>query len=67
MEKRAVIKVIASLVAIVFNSIPAANSQVGISYTFGVLKLNLHPDSYGWQFIPVAGQNLSDSGSAACH
>ena len=33
------------------------------SVTFGVLKLTLHPTSYDWQFIPVAGQTLSDSGT----
>jgi hypothetical protein len=50
-----------------FNATPAANSQVRISYTFGVLQLNLHPGSYDWKFIPVAGQTLSDAGSGVCH
>jgi hypothetical protein len=35
--------------------------------TFGVLKLTLHPTTCDWQFIPVAGQTLSDSGTDTCH
>jgi PKD repeat protein len=34
---------------------------------YGVLKLSLKPDSYDWQFIPVAGATFSDSGSGSCH
>jgi hypothetical protein len=33
---------------------------------FGVLKLTLHPDSYDWEFVPVAGQTFTDSGSDSC-
>ena len=44
----------------------APNSEVRNSSTYGVLKLTLHPTSYDWQFIPVAGQTFSDSGSAQC-
>jgi hypothetical protein len=29
--------------------------------------LTLHPGSYDWQFIPVAGSTFTDSGSATCH
>ena len=46
---------------------PAPNSEVRQTRTFGVLKLTLHPASYDWQFIPVAGQSFSDSGSDTCH
>jgi Calcineurin-like phosphoesterase len=35
--------------------------------TYGVLKLTLHPTSYGWKFVPEAGKTFTDSGSAACH
>jgi hypothetical protein len=42
------------------------NSQIRNNTTFGVLKLTLHSTSYDWQFIPIAGQNFSDSGSANC-
>lgn len=43
------------------------NSQVRNFDTYGVLKLTLHPHSYDWQFIPVAGQTFTDSGSAPTH
>src|SRR5688572_20557152 len=42
------------------------NSQVRNNTTWGVLKLTLHSASYDWQFIPIAGQNFTDSGSANC-
>ena len=44
-----------------------ANSEVYNSNTFGVLKLTLSPGGYSWQFIPVAGQTFTDSGSGSCH
>ena len=44
-----------------------ANSEVYNSNTFGVLKLTLSPGAYSWQFIPVAGQTFTDSGSGSCH
>ncbi|HWC73862.1 MAG TPA: PKD domain-containing protein [Gemmatimonadales bacterium] len=34
---------------------------------FGVLKLTLKPSSYDWQFLPIAGQTYTDSGSGTCH
>ena len=46
---------------------PVANSEVRSSGTYGVLKLTLTGDGYSWQFIPVAGQTFSDSGTGACH
>jgi len=42
------------------------NSQVRNNTTYGVLKLTLHSTSYDWQFVPIAGQNFTDSGSANC-
>ncbi len=44
-----------------------ANSLVRNNDTFGVLKLTLHPSSFDWQFIPVAGKTFTDSGTQACH
>ncbi|MFN8468989.1 MAG: LysM peptidoglycan-binding domain-containing protein [Caldilineaceae bacterium] len=44
----------------------APNSEVKDSDTWGVLKLTLHPTSYDWEFIPIAGQTFTDSGSANC-
>jgi len=43
------------------------NSQVRDNQTFGVLKMTLHPSSYDWQFMPIAGQSFTDSGSRPCH
>jgi hypothetical protein len=45
---------------------PLPNSDVrGRSY--GVLKMTLHDGSYDWEFVPAAGQTLTDSGTTACH
>jgi acid phosphatase type 7 len=44
-----------------------AGSEVSQNETFGVLKLTLHPTSYDWQFVPIAGSSWTDSGSAPCH
>jgi hypothetical protein len=46
---------------------PQPNSQVRNVNTYGVLKLTLHPDSYEWKFVPVAGKTFTDSGSDNCH
>src|SRR5207244_3837416 len=43
------------------------NSGVRNNTTHGVLKLTLHPTSYDWEFIPVAGQTFTDAGSGTCH
>jgi len=45
---------------------PVANSEVRDDQTYGVLKLTLHPASYDWQFIPIAGSTFTDSGSGTC-
>ena len=44
-----------------------ANSEVRDASTFGVLKLTLHAGSYDWEFVPVAGQSFTDSGTTSCH
>src|SRR5207247_2289635 len=44
----------------------APNSLVR-AQAYGVLKFTLSPGSYSWNFIPIAGTQFSDSGSAACH
>ena len=44
----------------------APNSEVKDPDTWGVLKLTLNPTSYDWEFIPIAGQTFTDSGSANC-
>lgn len=42
------------------------NSEVRDNTSWGVLKLTLHPTSYDWEFIPVAGHTFQDSGTAVC-
>lgn len=44
-----------------------AGSQVAQNNTFGVLQLTLHPSSYDWRFVPIAGRQWTDSGSGQCH
>lgn len=43
-----------------------ANSEARNNSAWGVLKLTLHPASYDWEFIPIAGQTFTDTGSASC-
>jgi hypothetical protein len=43
------------------------NSQVRNSDSMGIIKLTLHPTSYDWKFLPVAGHSFTDSGTTACH
>ena len=45
----------------------AAGSEVQNDQAFGVLKLTLHPESYDWEFVPIAGQSWSDAGTGQCH
>lgn len=42
------------------------NSAVRESGAHGVLKLTLHPASYDWQFVPIAGQTFTDAGTRPC-
>jgi hypothetical protein len=44
----------------------APNSQISNYTAHGVLKFTLHPTSYDWEFIPIAGQTFTDAGSASC-
>ncbi len=46
---------------------PKPNSEVREGNTYGVLKLTLHASAYDWQFVPMAGQTFTDSGSDSCH
>ncbi|MEZ4711209.1 MAG: DNRLRE domain-containing protein [Caldilineaceae bacterium] len=48
-----------------FSSI-APNSEARNGSDHGVLKLTLHPTSYDWEFVPIAGRSYTDSGSANC-
>ena len=42
------------------------NSEVRNNTTWGVIKFTLHATSYDWQFIPIAGQTFTDSGTGNC-
>jgi hypothetical protein len=42
------------------------NSEVRNNTTWGVLKFSLHPTTYEWAFVPVAGQTFTDAGIANC-
>jgi len=44
----------------------APNSQVKNNTAHGVLKFTLHPTSYDWEFIPIAGQTFTDAGTTQC-
>jgi hypothetical protein len=46
---------------------PLSTSQVRNSSTHGVLKLTLTSTSYSWQFVPIAGQSFTDSGTTNCY
>jgi hypothetical protein len=43
-----------------------AGSEVqGVAW--GVIRFDLSPGSYRWQFVPVDGQSFQDSGAGTCH
>ncbi len=46
---------------------PDARREAANDTTFGVLKLTLSAGSCSWNFLPVAGQTFTDSGTTACH
>ena len=43
------------------------NSEVRDASTHGVLRLDLRPGAYDWEFIPVPGGSFTDRGSGTCH
>lgn len=43
------------------------NSEARERGVYGVLQLTLREDSYGWEFLPVAGQKFHESGEGRCH
>ncbi len=43
-----------------------ANSELRAAVSQGIIRLDLHPGSYAWQFTPTTG-DLRDSGNAPCH
>jgi hypothetical protein len=45
---------------------PDARREAGTDDSWGVLELTLHPGSYSWRFLGVAGSTYTDSGSDTC-
>ena len=45
---------------------PQPNSEVRESGTFGVLRLDLRPNAYRWQFVSDGGP-FTDAGANDCH
>lgn len=43
------------------------NSEVRQTGVFGVLKLTLGNGTYDWEFVPVAGQTFTDTGTGSCN
>lgn len=41
--------------------------EVRDNTTHGVLRLDLSAGSYAWQFLPIAGESFTDSGTGTCH
>jgi hypothetical protein len=50
-----------------FKPVAVLNSEIRNASTYGVLRLDLAPGSYAWQFIGVSARSFSDNGSASCH
>jgi len=43
------------------------SSEARSDATFGILRLRLRPDTYEWEFVPIAGQTFADRGLGVCH
>jgi hypothetical protein len=50
-----------------FENDPLPTTEKRQDDTWGVLKLDLKPSGYDWEFLPVAGSSFSDSGTGTCH
>ena len=46
---------------------PWPASQESSATSHGVIKFTLHASSYDWQFIPIAGDTFTDSGTFSTH
>ena len=46
---------------------PFRTSEVRANDDFGILRMELHPDQYSWEFIPVIGGTFNDFGGQRCH
>ena len=45
------------------------NSETGTNQAFGILRMELRPDSYAWEFMAAPGEaaTFTDSGAQPCH
>jgi len=43
------------------------NSEVRSATVFGVLRMELRPTDYDWEFRPIAGTDFIDRGTGTCH
>ena len=43
---------------------PASEVRAAV---WGVIKFTLDRDTYAWQFMPIAGESFTDSGTVLCH
>ena len=50
-----------------FENTPRPNSEMRKTGTDGVLKLTLRASGYDFNFLSIAGQTFSDTGSGTCH
>ena len=46
---------------------PAREQRNPVGGDLGVLSLTLLPNTYRWEFVPVAGATFRDAGPATCH
>jgi acid phosphatase type 7 len=46
---------------------PLPTSEIRSNTTFGVLRIDLRPHGYAWNFVHVDGGKFTDSGSGSCH
>jgi hypothetical protein len=46
---------------------PLPNSIVRESPVFGVMRLELRPDGYSFEFLAVPGDDFTDTGTGTCH
>jgi acid phosphatase type 7 len=46
---------------------PMPNSDVRVERVFGVLRLELSPSSYTFEFVDVGGHDVVDKGRGQCH
>ena len=49
-----------------FGTAPAISGELRNDTAFGIVRLDLHPTSYEWRFLPAPSYTFTDSGAAAC-